>query len=1204
MKQYVMRRMGVLETMSAAIVFGLMIAAGSASAQVNVLTNPGFELAEPNLGWAGISNWYSSAYPDGGDVITVTDAHQGTNVMRMFAYGVGTHILTQAVSVVAGEIYEADGWLRTPPGTSRFTPTNGYAAVAITFANASGGRVGTTCESSRFGANAPTNWTRYTTGPCQAPVGAVKAKITCQYSGGTDATTNGFVYFDDMRAFTSQVGRAGALMNPDFETQPAGTLTNVPCWMPFGVANNGIVATNYSRGGRFSLKLGYTETLLGQAWAATAGVRYATSGYMLSPTGDRFASTTNCHGVILLQYLDAAGNLLGNSFEIPYFYPTSPADSWISFEASGVAPAGTASGRTMCAILGAGDGYAGSIYFDDMSQSSMAATSTQAGLIYNPGFDDGLTGDAFFLSNNLPRWTWYGGSNAGFVVNSASQAGGQSLAIVYKNNLAGQDFAAVTGRTYTVEGYMMTPAADKMTSTTAYATFLLEFFTAQGGATSVSVVGSVPLTRNTASDTWIKFGVTNRAPWTGSAITGRVSCALLDLVGTPYGGTVYFDSVKVTETTVAVANTQSGMLWNPGFEYSPDGTKFSWLDSWTGLGLAGNVDSAYVRTGDHSLKIYSPQTLAAQTWSATQGWKYASSAYVLTPSSDRLAGVPALHGVVLLQFLNATNGVLANYESSYFTTNHAPDAWTNLVAMGVAPAGTVYGRTVIGLLGTNTGFGGSIYFDDISQWVISTTGTMSGLLRNPGFEDGPLGNAYDLDRTNDLAGWKWFGGNSAGYITRDRKAEGLQSLVLTYAQNYMVQDFAIARGSSGANLLANPGFEIGPAGGATPAGWWKFGELGQELWAPETGTNGVAFWSWVNGNWGFMGQDVGVDNSMGNVYTFSIRGHAQTNFTSSGSEAYLKLEFWVNGEGAARYVVTNNVYGALRANRGFWGSYSLTVTNSDAQVNLVKPVFGYGQASDIGGDMAVKWDNASLTQTNDANAFRRFVATGYLMTPSSAKFSTDGTSHGELQLSFFCNGDTNPAAEFTAVSAPFGGERPADTWLYFAVTGTAPAAAICTGRLSCVIQSSGGDSELGGVIYYDQLSVVEVGSQTPSSSFELWQLQNFGRTDGANVVPQDDYDGDLFVNWSEFIAGTQPTNNGSLLESQGESPRGGGYVIRWPSVAGRTYTIRRWTNIVSGASMVLDSHIAATVPVNAYTDAPPSSVAAYYYRVSATTNQP
>ena len=38
-------------------------------------------------------------------------------------------------------------------------------------------------------------------------------------------------------------------------------------------------------------------------------------------------------------------------------------------------------------------------------------------------------------------------------------------------------------------------------------------------------------------------------------------------------------------------------------------------------------------------------------------------------------------------------------------------------------------------------------------------------------------------------------------------------------------------GVASANLLTNPGFEIGGAAGGTPDGWWKYNEAGQENWA-------------------------------------------------------------------------------------------------------------------------------------------------------------------------------------------------------------------------------------------------------------------------------------------------------------------------------------------------------------------------------------
>ena len=749
-----------------------------------------------------------------------------------------------------------------------------------------------------------------------------------------------------------------------------------------------------------------------------------------SGSANRFTSSTNTHAVLLLQYLDATATNVLATYESAYFTPTNAADTWTALSVYGTAPASAKYGRTVIGVLGATNGFSGSVWFDDVSQSLVSTGITQSGLIYNGGFDDGIPGNTYYLSNDLPRWSWAGGTNAGFIVNTASQSNDQSLVIVAANNLLQQDFTATTAMSYIVEGYMMTPSAEKMTSTTAYATFLLEFFDPQGTWTSsVSVVSTEKLTKDTAADTWIKFSVTNQAPRSGP-VTGRVSCAILDLDGTPYGGVVYFDSVRVTATNIVVTNSQSGALWDPGFEYSANGTKLPYLDSWTGLGLAGNVESAYKRSGGRSLKIYSAETLVAQTWVATQGWRYSSSAYAYTPSADRFEGVAAHHGVVLLQFLDATNGVLVTYQSSYFTTNNAADTWTNLYASGVAPAGTVNGRTLVGVLGTNAGYAGSVLFDDVSQSLVSTGGTVSGLLHNPGFEDGPPGNVYSLVRTNDLPSWKWFGGDNAGYISTDVSKDGQQSFVLTWPQNSLGQDMAVSSG-------------------------------------------------------------------------------------------------------------------------------------------------------------------------------KQYVAEGYLYTPTTAKFNSDGSSWGWLEMTFYVNGDTNPVTENTAVSAKFEGNRPANQWIYFAVTGTAPSVSIVTARLSCVIYSSdpGSDFDLAGAIFYDQLSVTELGS---ASAFEQWQIQYFGSTSGPNTGATEDYDGDGFSNWSEFIAGTDPTQGGSCLVVDPASNRlaNNKFVLSWPSVAGRYYGVRRSTNGMSGTFSVISNSIPATVPLNVFTDTPPVEIGSCLYRITVTTNQP
>ena len=168
-------------------------------------------------------------------------------------------------------------------------------------------------------------------------------------------------------------------------------------------------------------------------------------------------------------------------------------------------------------------------------------------------------------------------------------------------------------------------------------------------------------------------------------------------------------------------------------------------------------------------------------------------------------------------------------------------------------------------------------------------------------------------------------------------------------------------GVASANILVNPGFEIGTAGGAaTPDGWWKpNNSAGTETWAAQSGTNGFAFFSWTADNWSYLLQDVYTNAVAGEVVTFSIWGQAQ-NFTSTGSECYMKLEFWQGGTLA--YTVTNSVYDAIVADRFDWNQYSMTATVAVDNVTLIKPMFGYGQTgATMGGDQAVLWDNADLT---------------------------------------------------------------------------------------------------------------------------------------------------------------------------------------------------------------------------------------------------
>jgi len=155
--------------------------------------------------------------------------------------------------------------------------------------------------------------------------------------------------------------------------------------------------------------------------------------------------------------------------------------------------------------------------------------------------------------------------------------------------------------------------------------------------------------------------------------------------------------------------------------------------------------------------------------------------------------------------------------------------------------------------------------------------------------------------------------------------------------------------------------------------------------------------------------------------------------------------------------------------------------------------------------------------------------------------------------------------------------------------------------VACTIYSVNPDDDLalGGVIHFDSLSLMKAGS-----AFSAWQMQWFGTTSGPNVSATGDYDVDHFSNWSEFVAGTDPTLISSYLAMDATRASAGSQsvILRWGSVEGRYYQISGRTNLMSGAfSIVGANNIPATPPMNTYTAAPPVGVECQYYRVEVNT---
>jgi hypothetical protein len=109
-----------------------------------------------------------------------------------------------------------------------------------------------------------------------------------------------------------------------------------------------------------------------------------------------------------------------------------------------------------------------------------------------------------------------------------------------------------------------------------------------------------------------------------------------------------------------------------------------------------------------------------------------------------------------------------------------------------------------------------------------------------------------------------------------------------------------------------------------------------------------------------------------------------------------------------------------------------------------------------------------------------------------------------------------------------------------------------------------------------------------TSPYELWRRTYFtaGELADPEISGDDaDPDHDNFSNRKEYLAGTIPTNNASVLVLSTIQRESSGTVLRWQSATGKTYSIHLSTNLI--ADRFTNSAIGgllADPPENVYTD--------------------
>ena len=136
---------------------------------------------------------------------------------------------------------------------------------------------------------------------------------------------------------------------------------------------------------------------------------------------------------------------------------------------------------------------------------------------------------------------------------------------------------------------------------------------------------------------------------------------------------------------------------------------------------------------------------------------------------------------------------------------------------------------------------------------------------------------------------------------------------------------------------------------------------------------------------------------------------------------------------------------------------------------------------------------------------------------------------------------------------------------------------------------------------FDQLSSTFAASCDADADAlpDWWETAYFGGTNAPEGCATNDADHDGLNNAAEWAAGTNPTNQDSVLAVAPLylPPGGTGVVVRWASVTNRVYALDRATNLTSGFGAPLRTNLPATAPTNSYADTNAVGPGPYFYRI-------
>ena len=104
---------------------------------------------------------------------------------------------------------------------------------------------------------------------------------------------------------------------------------------------------------------------------------------------------------------------------------------------------------------------------------------------------------------------------------------------------------------------------------------------------------------------------------------------------------------------------------------------------------------------------------------------------------------------------------------------------------------------------------------------------------------------------------------------------------------------------------------------------------------------------------------------------------------------------------------------------------------------------------------------------------------------------------------------------------------------------------------------------------------------------DLWEKDHFGSILVSDGAVGEDFDLDGFMDGDEYWAGTDPTNDLSLLEWVATPTlQSNSVVVEWSSVAGKAYSVFGCTDLAVADWNSLTSAVPASVPTTSVTFTP------------------